>query len=119
MKSNSISSYIGTGMLAFCATIGQAWMVNAARAEPAPAQQSVRINTSDLDLSKSADVATLYQRIRNAAEKACGSDYVTGSRLASDSKKQCVAQAVDGTVAQMRNPSLSAYHKQEATMAGA
>ena len=26
MKANSISSYIGTGMLAFSATLGQAWM---------------------------------------------------------------------------------------------
>ena len=119
MKSNSISSYIGTGTLAFCATIGQAWMVNAARAERAPAQQSVRISVSDLDLSKSADVATLYHRIRNAAEKTCGSDYVTGSRLSSDSKNQCVAQAVDGAVAQMHNPSLAAHHKPEATKAGA
>ena len=119
MKSSSITSYIGTGMLAFCATIGQAWMVSAAHAEQAPATQSLRITVSDLDLSKNADVATLYARIRSAAQKACGADVVTGSRLVSHGMRQCVGQAVDGTVAQMNNPTLSAYHKQETTKAGA
>lgn len=119
MKSNSITGYIGTGMLAFSATIGQAWMVSAARAENAPAPQSLRIVVSDLDLSKNADVATLYKRIKSAAEQACGADVVTGSRLPSGSKKQCLTQAVDGTVLQINNPSLTAYHKQEATKAGA
>lgn len=119
MKSNSIASYIGTGMLAFSATVGQAWMVSEASAENAPAPQSLRIIVSDLDLSKNTDVATLYARIKSAAVQACGTDVVTGSRLPSDSKKQCMAQAVDGAVAQINNTSLSAYHKQEATKAGA
>jgi UrcA family protein len=119
MKSSSITSYIGTGMLAFSATIGQAWMVSAAHAENAPAQQSLRITVSDLDLSKSTDVATLYSRIKSAAVQACGADVVTGSRLPSGSKKQCLTQAVDGAVAQINNPSLSAYHKQESTKSGA
>ena len=119
MKSNAITSYIGTGMLALCATIGQAWMVSAAHAEDAPVQKSLRINVSDLDLSKSADIATLYHRIKSAAEQACGTDFVTGSRLPSDGQKECVAQAVDGTVAQIHNATLSAYHKQETNKAGA
>ncbi len=118
MKSNSITSYIGMGMLAFSATVGQAWMVSAARAENAPTQ-SLRIVVSDLDLSKSSDVATLYARIKSAAVQACGADVVTGSRLPSGSKKQCTSQAVDGAVSQINNASLSAYHKQEATKAGA
>lgn len=119
MKSNSITSYVGTGMLAFCATIGQAWMVSAARAEEAPALPSIHVNVKDLNLSRSADVATLYHRIKSAAEKSCGADIVTGSRLPNEAQKQCVAQAVDGTVVQIHNPTLSAYHKQETTKAGA
>ena len=119
MKSNSITSYIGTGMLALSATVGQAWMVSAARAEEAPTQQSLRIVVSDLDLAKSSDVATLYHRIKSAAQQACGADVVTGSRLASGSKKKCLNEAVDGAVAQINNASLSAYHKQESTKAGA
>ena len=118
MKSSSFTSYIGTGMLAFCATVGQAWMVNAARADTAT-QQTLRLSVSDLDLNKSADVATLYKRIKNAAEQACGADVVTGSRLPSQSERQCLSQAVDGAVQQINNPSLSAYHKQETTKAGA
>ena len=119
MKANSISSYIGTGMLAFSATLGQAWMVNTAHAENAPVTHSLHISVSDLDLSKSSDVATLYARIRSAAKQACGNDIVTGSRLPTTSKNQCVTQAVDGAVSQINNASLSAYHKQEATKAGA
>ena len=119
MKSSSITSYISTGTLAFCATIGQAWMVSAAHAEQAPVTHSLRITVSDLNLTKSADVATLYARIKSAAQKTCGTDIVTGSRLESHGMKQCVAQAVDGTVAQLNNPTLSAYHKQETTKAGA
>ena len=118
MKSNSITNYIGTGMLALCATVGQAWMVSAARAAEAPAQRSIHISVSDLDLAKSTDVATLYERIKIAAKNACGPDFVTGSRLASASKTQCVAQAVDGAVVQINNPRLSAYHRQETTKAG-
>jgi UrcA family protein len=119
MKSNSIKSYIGIGVLALSATVGQAWMVSAARAENAPSPQSLRIVVSDLDLSKTSDVATLYARIKSAAVQACGADVVTGSRLPSGSKRQCTTQAVDGAVSQINNASLSAYHKQEATKAGA
>jgi len=119
MKSHSIKSYIGIGMLAFSATVGQAWMVSAARAENAPSPPSLRIVVSDLDLSKSSDVATLYARIKSAAVQVCGAEAVTGSRLPSASKKQCMAQAVDGAVSQVNNASLSAYHKQGALKAGA
>ena len=119
MKANSITSYLGTGMLAFTATIGQAWMVNSAHAADAATPKSLRISVSDLDLSKNGDVATLYARIKSAALQACGADVVTGSRLPSGSKKQCTSQAVDGAVSQINNASLSAYHKQEATKAGA
>jgi UrcA family protein len=119
MKANSITGYIGTGMLAFSATVGQAWMISTARAADAPSAQSLRITVSDLDLNKSSDVATLYQRIKSAAQQACGADVVTGSRLISGSKKQCLSQAVDSAVAQINNPSLSAYHKQGSTKAGA
>lgn len=116
MKSKSIASYIGTGLLAFTATFGQAWMV--ASADDAQTQ-SMRLVVNDLDLTKSADVATLYNRIRSAASQACGTDVVTGSRLPSGSKKQCMNDAVNGAVSQINNPSLSAYAKQEASKAGA
>lgn len=119
MKANSITSYLGIGMLTVGATLGQAWMVNTASAAEPSDPHALRISVSDLDLSKSGDVATLYARIKSAAVQACGADVVTGSRLPSGSKKQCMTQAVDGAVSQINNASLSAYHKQEATKAGA
>jgi UrcA family protein len=116
MKSKSIATYIGTGMLALGATFGQAWMVASANEA---ATHSLRIVLSDLDLNKSSDVATLYNRIKSAASQACGADVVTGSRLPSESKKKCQTEAVNGAVSQINNPSLSAYHKQESSRAGA
>ena len=119
MKANSITSYLGTGMLALTATVGQAWMVNAAHAADAASAPSMHVNVRDLDLSRSSDVATLYARIKTAAHQVCDSYAVTGSRLASSSKEQCLSQAVDGAVSQINNASLSAYHKQEAARKGA
>jgi len=120
MKANSITSYLGTGMLALTATVGQAWMVSgAARAADTASAPSMHINVRDLDLSRSSDVATLYARIKTAAHQVCDSYAPTGSRLVSGSKEQCLAQAVDGAVAQINNASLSAYHKQEAGKRGA
>jgi len=51
MKANSITSYLGTGMLALTATVGQAWMVSgAARAADTASAPSMHINVRDLDL---------------------------------------------------------------------
>jgi UrcA family protein len=119
MKSTTFASYIGTGVLALSATIGQMWMVSTAGAAEAGDQPSMHISTSDLNLSKSTDVAKLYARIKTAAKQVCNDEVVTGSRLESSSKRQCMSQAVDGAVMQINNPSLSAYHKQEASKAGA
>ncbi len=119
MKANAITNYFGTSMLAVCATIGQAWMVNTAHAADTASAQSLSLKVGDLDLSKSSDVATLYARIKSAANQACGADVVTGSRLQSNDMKQCLSQAVDGAVAQINNASLSAYHKHEAGKTGA
>ena len=113
MKAHSLTNYFGTGVLAVCATFGQAWMVSVARADEAPRTQSVRIG--DLDLSRSADVARLYRRINHAAQIACGGEITTGSRLPSTAQRQCIEQAVDGAVAQINNATLWAYHRQEAS----
>jgi UrcA family protein len=116
MKANSIASYMGAGMLALSATAGQALMVNAARAD-APATRILvsGVHVSDLDLSKSSDVAALYGRIKGAAAQACGTDAITSDRKPSGSEKKCLAEAINIAVSQINNPSLSAYHKQEST----
>ena len=119
MKANSFTNYIGTGMLAACATIGQAWMVSAARAAETPAPQSIRVSVRDLDLSNSAGVKTLYRRIDHAAKEVCISDFVTSGRLPTQEELQCVAQAVNGAVTDINNAMLSAYHKRETTKIGA
>ena len=65
MKKYSLAQNLGIGMLAVCATVVQASFVMAAHATDAPPAQAIR--SSDLDLAKSADVATLYRRIHTAA----------------------------------------------------
>ena len=103
-------------MLAFCATFVQASMVNAARADEARSSQSIHIN--DLDLSKSADVVTLYQRIHRAAEGVCGTGVVTGSRLAGTANLRCISDAVDSTATKINKTPLTSYHRQATTRAG-
>jgi len=111
MKASGFSSYLGMGMLAIGATFLQASMVNAAHAADSPPRQTIRV--SDLDLSKSEDVAKLYHRIQDAAEATCGSASVTGSILTKNVHLQCVAETVERTVSKFNNATLSAYHKQE------
>ena len=111
MKKYSLAQNLGIGMLAVCATVVQASFVMAAHATDAPNAQAIR--SSDLDLAKSTDVATLYHRIRTAAEAVCGTGVTTGSRLPSRAWQTCVADAVNGAVARINKASLSAYHHQE------
>ena len=116
MKISTFTRHIGVGMLAFCATFVQASMVNAARADEVRSSQSIRSN--DLDLSKSTDVATLYQRIHKAAEAVCGTGVVTGSRLAGSANLRCISDAVDSTVMKINKTPLTSYHRQTTTHAG-
>lgn len=112
MKTNAFTRLMGMGVLAIGATVVQASFVNSAAAAEAPGQQAVRV--SDLNLSKSADVAILYRRIRDAAEAACGPKMVTGSYLPRAAQQRCVGEAIDSTIVHLHNDLLSAYHQQEA-----
>lgn len=111
MKTNAFTRIMGVAVLALGATVVQASLVNSATAADAPGEQAVRI--SDFNLSKSADVTRLYQRIHAAAEAVCGTQATTGSHLPSVAQRRCVDGAVDGAVRQLHNDSLTAYHQQE------
>ena len=107
MKSRSFKQWLGVGVLALGATIVQFSSVNPAFAA-VPAGQ-VRVRMGDLDLGQQADVARLYQRIRNAAVDACGADQLTGTRLLSTAQQHCVDEAIATAVSQVHNEQLSAY----------
>ena len=111
MKTNAFTRLKGMGVLAVGATVVQASFVNSATAAEAPTQQTVKFGV--LDLSKSAGVTRLYQRIHAAAEAACGPQATTGSRLPSVAQQRCVDEAVDSAVMQLHNELLTAYRQQE------
>ncbi len=68
--------------------------------------QSTVVRYCDLDLSKPADAARLYARIRHAAASVCPSSW-------SDSpQRDCYEVAVAAAVARVNNPLLSARHQQ-------
>lgn len=74
------------------------------------------VSTGDLDLDRPAGVATLYQRIQAAARAVCREEALdfrqnTRSFAPVSWRKTCVAQAIDGAVADVDNVRLSALHR--------
>jgi UrcA family protein len=77
----------------------------------------VTVKYADLDLNRPGDVRILYHRVRLAADESCGIGEITGSHLKLKSWQECVARAVDETVAHLDRPALTAYHREHATQA--
>ncbi len=71
---------------------------------------AVRVNYSELDLSKDAGVERLYARLRHAAEQVCGNvdhrDLVAGRQ-----RDACVRASLDRAVEQVHSARLTARHK--------
>ncbi len=78
--------------------------------------ESMRIEFSDLDLSREEGIKTLYQRLKSSANKVCGTKdvHVTGSRIAASKIKRqfkrCYAKALNGAVQTVNNKGLSDFH---------
>ena len=70
--------------------------------------QSTVVSFRDLDLSKPADAARLYARIRHAAARVCP------SRWEDQPQRGCYDAAVAAAVARINKPLLSARHQQHA-----
>ena len=87
-------------------------LVVAAPASAARAQQ-VRISYSGLDLATSAGVATLYSRLRHAAEVVCGSPPPARDLNQRPSWTTCTTNAMDDAVARSGLPPLVAMHKRQ------
>ena len=69
----------------------------------------------DLDLGKSADVQTLYGRVREAAANVCRAEEQrhwksTRVRAPLGWREQCVSESVDAAVRNIANPQLAALH---------
>jgi UrcA family protein len=80
------------------------------------AAQTVR--ASDLDLTSTADVETLYRRIRSAAISACRAGAAAWDVKRALHRKQCVESAVEQAVSRLDVPLLSAMNVQRSPVAG-
>ena len=74
--------------------------------------QSLTVHYADVDLTRPAGVARLYQRISAAAEQVCAPRLLTGSHLPQPSYLRCFNDAVAQAVARVDRPALSVYHQQ-------
>lgn len=73
--------------------------------------ESVIVNYADLDLSRTADVRTLYARIVTAAGRACGDHDQRDARAMRDWRR-CTEAAVAAAVARVGSDSLDALHRE-------
>lgn len=112
---SQIAKYVVSAVAALLLTAWQAAAVGASLDGASPAPRPITVKYADLDLNRAADVRVLYQRIHRAATESCGLSEITGSHLKLSSWEQCVAGAVDRTVAQVDRPALTAYHRQHTT----
>jgi len=81
-------------------------------------EESFEVRYSDLDLDKEAGVASLYTRLRNAAEQVCDTGVGPQALFFSSSERACVTAALDQAVANVDRPALTAYHAARASQAG-
>jgi UrcA family protein len=84
-------------------------------AEPVGSALSRTVKTWDLDLAKSADVQTLYQRVRDAAHEVCTAEaqrHWSSTRRPAPSgwRDSCVNDAVDAAVRDVGNRRLATLH---------
>ena len=86
-------------------------VVTGNKAAPGAVTHSQTVKFADLDLSKSEGLKTLLSRIRGAAGEVCAPKPETNDVNGSTGYKKCVGDAVNGAVAKVGNPSLTALAK--------
>jgi len=96
------------------AAIMSAYIVHAG-ADPAAASRyretrTITVTYGDLDLSKTAGIEKLYQRLKVAARNVCGSRDVRDLNAVQDWRR-CYRSALAGAVRDVGNTRLSALHE--------
>lgn len=80
---------------------------------PAAAEDSgQKVTFEDLDLSQSADVAALYERIQAAARSVCQDDSAPWDARRARNYNKCFEGTVDQAVRDINNVSLTALHQE-------
>jgi len=87
---------------------GMQEVVVAASKAPGTQVHSKTVNFADLDLSKAQALKALLSRIRTAAGEVCSPAPAANDMAGSKDYRACVSSAVNGAVAKIDNPGLSA-----------
>ena len=96
-------------LFAAVATVAFGSVAVAAHADQAVEVPTRTVHYSDLNLNTQAGVASLYNRIRNAAQLVCGN--VDPRRLdEAASTKACIDKAVFSSVTTVNNPKLTSEY---------
>ena len=103
-------SALGLGALASVNAQGVQEVVVTGKAVGAETH-SQTVKFADLDLSKSEGLKTLLSRIHGAAGKVCAPKPETNDTKSGTDYKKCVGDAVNGGVAKVGNPGLTALAK--------
>jgi UrcA family protein len=72
--------------------------------------ESIEVRYGDLDLDTAAGIAELYARLKNAAERVCGTGYKPQVLFLAHSWRTCVKAALEQGIAAVDRPALTAYH---------
>ena len=113
-----MSNTMGIWIKAALVLLVGAWQCDALATPGALTERDVEqitVHFGDLNIDQKAGAAALYRRIRHAAERVCGEPQLPGSHIVSPYWRKCVAQAVDGAVAAVDRPVLTAYHRVHTT----
>ena len=80
--------------------------------------ESIEVRYGDLDLDSAGGIAQLYARLKNAAEKACGTqEYRPQALFLARGWRTCVTAALEQGIATVDRPALTAYHAAKASSA--
>jgi UrcA family protein len=77
------------------------------------------VSYADLNIHNQAGVEELFRRIRVAANSVCNGQGVDSRQLSEVARyRACIAQAMDGAVAEAHLPMLTAYYRAKRTSNG-
>ena len=79
--------------------------------QPGPTANTVVVSYSDLDLTDTGGIKTLYARLQYAAKRACGGAPSVREMWARQIYEQCFEQALDDAVLNIDNATLRAVHE--------
>lgn len=79
----------------------------------AQAEEKVAVHYNDLNLTSSADAATLLKRFEAASEHVCGGRPMVGNLHAQGIHDACVKEAMDHAVASIHAPLVASLYNKE------